>query len=307
MKLKEIKLVELENQLLTQQKELELKSKEIQEKDRQLKIKEQELEDLKKQLNEKKSSELNLNKSETPLISNKTNEVSKKSSTKTSEHTPIPAYKRSYSFKNDDNSKTDHTSVYNSLKQEIKTLSNQISAGNSNSLLKKQFSDNSDNQKLDNGFCKKYSIIEKRYQRDRDWPVRNSSLAEKPHCGYKSVDRQSRKYQESFIDKSFDHYKYWATADKSEENKENIAPNIVNTSSSYSKLKDHYTTPQIKSYKDKAPESKKACKISTTTYRSRSNAYSDSTKVFEGDTSSYLKAKNKRLDQFILRREASEN
>ena len=81
----------------------------------------------------------------------------------------------------------------------------------------------------------------------------------------------------------------------------------MNTSSSYSKLKDHYTTPQIKSYKDKASESKKASKISTTTYRSRSNAYSDSTKVFEGDTSSYLKAKNKGLDQFILRREASEN
>jgi hypothetical protein len=91
--------------------------------------------------------------------------------------------------------------------------------------------------------------------------------------------------------------------DKYKEDKENADPN-VNTSESFSKFKDHYTTPPFKSYKAKVPDKKSGG--ATTSYRSRSNAYNDSTRAFESDTNnSYIRTKNKNLDRLMLRREQS--
>lgn len=133
MKTKELKIVELESQLIKQQKELEEKAKEIEDKNEQLKQKECELEMLRKQLELQNENNLAPIISDTPVMANKSHNYTKIESVNVSEHTPIPAYQRGYQYnKYSEVNQSEHVSIYDSLKQEIKSLSSQIGTGSSN-------------------------------------------------------------------------------------------------------------------------------------------------------------------------------
>jgi hypothetical protein len=143
----------------------------------------------------------------------------------------------------------------------------------------------------------------------------------KSQLGYKSVERKKRKYEEILnIKKTYEYRKESSTHLSNLDNKENISSwaNYVNTSSEAIN-KDHYTTPPFKSYKSKIPEKPK--EVHTTSYRSRSNAYNDSTRsslnmkqrkskdslIEDEVTPSYISHKSKCRDHFVIRREGSTN
>lgn len=150
IKTKEIKMVELESQVLAQLKEIELKNRELEEKDKLLLEKEKEIIRLQAMIEQSKEEN-----TPAPIQS----------------ETPKPQIERGCKkYMGIDREVNDSNSVYNSLKQEIRSLRDQASfiGPSSNLRMKKQYSENTDH-------------------------------------GYKSVDRQPRKNQESSIDKSLEY------------------------------------------------------------------------------------------------------
>jgi len=282
--------------LANTQKELEQKIKELEAKDKELKAKNDELEEVKKKFKETKD------KTPSPILT----------------ETPKPNYDRGYKFRSEDRFGAESISVYNSLKQEIKNISSQISTeAPSNWKLKKQISDKTNHDKLDVWFKKKYSIAENNNKEESE---HKSCLNIKHQIGYKSVDRQSRKYQDSNIDKSAEFRTYSDKINWIKDDKENISENqnyFINASSDVlAEFKDDYTPGQFKSYKSKVSNISQN-KAQGTSFRSRSNAYNDSARsslnmyqrkrALDEETSSYFKNKERCRDHFISRREDSNN
>lgn len=286
LKAKELKFAELEAQLLKHQEELKLKNTEIEEKDKLLKAKDEELEELRKKLHSKKEGTPPLVMTETPKILGE----------------------RGCSFLDNSRLGYESSSVYHSLKQEIRELSNQVSYDSTNPCrLKKQVSYIAPKEDL---------ISEKRDNTER----RQSCLSIKSKIGYQSVDRRTRKYDgPSKPKKTYEYRKDSYLHLNENDNKENISKwgNYVNTSSEgLSSGKDNFATPPFKSYKSKIPEKSKE-RVHTTSYRSRSNAYNDSTmsslhmrqrrskdSMEGGDiSSSYVAQKEVYKDHFVLKKE----
>lgn len=247
MKAKELKFVELEAQILKQAEELKTKDKQLEEKDKLLKEKEEELEKLKIQLER--------NKENTPPL--------------VMTETPKPLGERGSSFRNNMNIDSSSSSVYHSLKQEIRELSSKVSYDSTNQCrLKKAVSYVPETQ------------LEEPLDLKKD--VTETCQTIRSNLGYKSVERRRRKYDDiSSKSKIYEYRKDPYTRQKADDNKENKSKwsNYVNTSSEVNSSKDNYKTPPFKSYKSKIPAKDK---VHTTSYRSRSNAYNDSTRSSVG-------------------------
>lgn len=99
--------------------------------------------------------------------------------------------------------------------------------------------------------------------------------------GYKSVERKKRKYEEIWNSKFTYEYRKDSFWNPDLDNKENIINNCSKIGAScetFSSAKENYTTPPFKSYKSKIEEKEAKDINRTTSYRSRSNAYNDSTR-----------------------------
>jgi uncharacterized protein (DUF3084 family) len=107
VKAKEIKIVDLENELLKQKEEMKQRLREIEEREKQVKLKEEEVADMKEHLQKKKKQ------STPPLVTT---------------DTPKPIKEKEYKFKDDEKYGTNTQSIYHSLKQEIRELSNQVNS-----------------------------------------------------------------------------------------------------------------------------------------------------------------------------------
>lgn len=224
MKAKELKFVDLENQLLKLKEELKQKATELESKDKQLKDKEEELENMKTKFEEKqKEGTPPLVMSETPKIYGERAGV-------------FNDNKRLY--------RDSSSSVYNSLKQEIKELTSQVS-----------------------------------YDATKEKDNQKSSLSLKSKLGYKSVERRRRGHEDGLnVKKTYDYTKDSMSRLYGNDDKENIPlrSNYTNSSAdAFHSFKEAYTTPPFKSYKSKIPDNGKE-RVQTTSYRSRSKAYNDS-------------------------------
>ena len=285
MKAKEIKFVELEAELIKQKEEIKAKNRELEEKERIVQEKEREVEELRRKLMEKESI-----------------------SPRLSSDTPKPLGERGTNIREAKKYGFDNSSIYNSLKQEIKDLSNRVNYDtNVQTRLKKQTSWMA--SKTDEPF------FEKSWERE----VRKSWISNKSNIGYKSCERKKRKYDDSFATKkSYEYSKNSHTHLSGVDNKENVSKwaNYINSSSeALNTNKDHYKTPPFKSYKSKIPENNTS--VHTTSYRSRSkkNAENPSwsliSKPFgskeemysENTNLSYKNHKENYRQHFIFRRE----
>jgi len=272
----EAKFTELQELFNNQSKELERKNRELEEANT-------ENTNLKKKLESKESISPPLEMSETPKLS----------------------YDRGSSFTSNSRLRGEGSSVYHSLKQEIRELSNQVSYDTSTHLkMKKQVS----------------HIPAKREELLKEWKAENeskkTSLSYKSKMGNKSVERKKRKYDD--ISKSKKTYEYRKDSNNisTHDNKENVRwGNYVNSSAEGLSVKESYTTPPFRSYKSKIPEKEE--KVHTTSYRSRSNVYNDSTRssfntrqlksndTFGDEGTHYATHKDQPKDRFQLRREMS--
>lgn len=61
-------------------------------------------------------------------------------------------------------------------------------------------------------------MVEQRFNNESNEPVRKSCLSVKPEIGYKSVDRQSRKFKDSSVENSLECYKYSSSKPADSEN-----------------------------------------------------------------------------------------
>ena len=107
MKTKELKIVELESELIKQKEEIMVKNKLLEGKEKLLQERELEMEELRKKLDEKYTKNIT-----PPLILSET---------------PKTHCERGVDFGSNNRFVTDGSSVYHSLKQEIRELSNQVS------------------------------------------------------------------------------------------------------------------------------------------------------------------------------------
>jgi serine/threonine protein kinase len=129
LKLRELKIVDMEAKISQLEKQLDTKDAIISEKDLLLSQKDKEIEAMKKQLEVQVDYTPAPIMSETPVMSKQSQNYSKLSSVNISEHTPIPSYQRGSNTKLDEVTKSSQVSIYDSLKQEIKSLSTQITLG----------------------------------------------------------------------------------------------------------------------------------------------------------------------------------
>lgn len=121
MKAKELKIVELESELIKQKEEIQVKNLLLENKEKLLQEREMELEELKRKLDEKYATNIT-----PPLIMSET---------------PKTHCERGVDFRDNNRFATDGSSVYHSLKQEIRELSNKVSYdSNAHCRLKKQVS-----------------------------------------------------------------------------------------------------------------------------------------------------------------------
>ena len=214
IKQKALKVVDMELKITQLEKLLEQKDQTITEKDDIISKQNAQIEELKAKIDtQSKDYTPAPIISDTPVMSkNANNGFRKLSNINNSEQTPVPSYQRGLNqSKIDEITKSDHISVYDSLKQEIKSLSSQITLGggssnNVNCKLKKQISDaRTDNTQIELD-TPSYSRMlndstNNTVYADTKLP-RKSCLSAKPDPTYKSVDRGSRKCQD--VDKSLD-------------------------------------------------------------------------------------------------------
>ena len=103
----------------------------------------------------------------------------------------------------------------------------------------------------------------------------------KSQIGYKSVERKKRKYEEIWNTKFTYEYRkdsLWNPDIDNKENSINNSSKILESCERFNSAKENYTTPPFKSYKSKITEKEGKDITKTTSYRSRSNAYNDSTR-----------------------------
>lgn len=245
IKSRELKFVELESQLFKQQEEMKKQQLELEEKDRVLKEKEDRINELEKQLSEK-------SKGTPPLVMTET---------------PKPHCERGSSLRDLNRSKGDGSTVYHSLKQEIRDLSNQVSYDASTHIrLKKQVS----------------HIPSKREELLREWRSENEHK-NLSHNTYFSNPKKTYEYKKSCYSQF-----------NAPEFKENVRFN-TNSRDSLENPCEQYTTPPFKSYKAKVPEKDR---VLTTSHRSRSKAVNDSTR-------SSVHGKEEDDKRLLLRRDKS--
>jgi NIMA (never in mitosis gene a)-related kinase 2 len=249
IKSRELKFVQLESKLLKQEEEMKKQQSELEDKDKMLKEKEDRINELEKKLNE-------MSKSTPPLIM---------------AETPKPHWERGSSLRDLNRFNGDGSTVYHSLKQEIRELSNQVSYDASTHLrLKKQVS----------------HIPSKREELLREWRSEN----EHKNLSHNTFFTNPKK--------TYEYKKDSYTQFKASEFKENVRFN-ANWRDSLENPCEQYTTPPFKSYKAKVPEKER---VLTTSYRSRSKAYNDSTR-------SSVHTKNSREEddkRLLLRRDRSQ-
>lgn len=242
IKLKDSKFTELESELSKYKDDLAVKIAEWEEKDRLLRERDREIEELKAKL-----SNIESKNNTPPLIQSET---------------PKCHGDRGLNFRTEGRLGNDNSSVYHSLKQEIRELSNQVSYDSSTQCrLKKQVSHIP-------------SRADELFDDKKEIEIRKSCLSMKSKLGYKSVERKKRKYEDICNSKLT--YEYTKDSYKgNNDNKENIRwANYNQSVEGLNQSKDTYTTPPFKSSKSKIPENVNT-RVQTTSYRSRSNAYNE--------------------------------